>query len=77
MVIEQKHHLYIRLIRPEGGLWRPVEGVKVSETDYRVVSDISDPENQTWEFNTGDVVRCQNHVFADGATGLIAVEKIR
>lgn len=76
MAIEQKHHLYVKLLKPVGGLWRPVEGVKIDPGVFRIVSEMSDPENQEWEFVTGDTVRCNTHVFTDGSAGLVAVEKI-
>ena len=77
MAIEQKHHLYVKLEQPPGGLWRPVEGVRVAANEFRIVSERSDPETQTWSFNAGDTVRCENHVFTDGSTGLVAVEKVK
>lgn len=75
MGIEQRHNIYVRLLSEPTEVWRPVEGVSRSEDRYQIVSVNADPEGQTWEFVTGEVVRCEAHGFLDGSQGMVAVEK--
>jgi hypothetical protein len=46
----------------------------LSEHVYRIVSVNHDPEDEEWQFQTGDIVRCRTRVFSGGETGLVAVE---
>ena len=76
MNVEQRHNIYVLLVNEPTEIWRPVEGVARGEHVYQIVSENSDPEGQTWQFVTGDTVRCELHTFMDGAKGWVAVEKV-
>jgi hypothetical protein len=54
--------------------WRPVSAAHLRDDIYRIVEQPSGGEH--WEFSSGEVVRCRQHTFADGQTGLVCYEKI-
>ena len=66
--------IYIYLKNEGTDVWRPVEAESVSGDVYRIVSINADPEDEHWEFGTGELVRCESRVFSGGKTGLVAVE---
>jgi hypothetical protein len=70
----KKIEIFVQL--PEEGteVWRPVQAVKFSNGLYKIISTGESDEN--WEFNTGQIVKCTNKTFADGKSGLVAIEKV-
>jgi hypothetical protein len=53
-------------------VWRPVQAKELSGGRYRIVTANSDPEDERWAFNTGDVVVCEMREL-EGQAALIAV----
>ncbi|HLM59216.1 MAG TPA: hypothetical protein VK308_00290 [Pyrinomonadaceae bacterium] len=56
-------------------VWSPVDAVPEHDDCYRIVTVNDDPEHWYPQFDFGDVVRCENHTFAEGEFGLVAREK--
>jgi hypothetical protein len=70
-----KSTIYISL-RDEGtDVWRPVSAEQVHDDVYRITGTRTD-DTETWEFATGDVVRCREQRFATGERGLVAYERV-
>ena len=66
--------IYISL-RDEGtDAWRPVSAERVHDDVYRITGTRAD-DTETWEFSTGDMVRCREQRFATGERGLVAYER--
>ena len=66
----------IFVFMPEEGVdvWRPVDAEAVGPCLFRIVSPDPDPEDEVWEFKSGDVVRCEERALAGGRR-LVAVSK--
>lgn len=50
--------VYIYLLDEGVDVWRPVEAEAVKNDLYRIISNNPDPEDEKWQFSTGDVVHC-------------------
>jgi hypothetical protein len=59
--MKDKDHfqIYVYLLNEGVDVWRPVDAVQVNENVYRIVARNPDPEDEQWEFNFGDLVRCK------------------
>ena len=68
--------IYVYLPDEAVDVWRPVEAERVDEALYRIISENPDPEDERWEFATGEIVRCVPKVFSDGEGHLVAVERV-
>jgi hypothetical protein len=68
--------IYIALLDEGSPVWRPAKAIPLEDGIYRITSENGDPEDELWEFVTGDAVRCTRRVFSDGATRLVAIEKV-
>jgi hypothetical protein len=68
----QPSEVFVRLLDEGTDAFRPVPAVLVKEALYRLGGAV--PEDESWEFLPGTTVRCHQHRFADGTTGLLAVE---
>ena len=68
--------IYVYLPDEAVDVWRPVEAERVDEDSYRIVSENPDPDDERWEFSTGEIVRCVPKVFSGGERGLVAVERV-
>jgi len=68
--------IYVYLLNEGTPCWRPVEAVTVEGDTYRILSTNADSEDEEWEFNTGDLVRCEHKSFSGGEEGLVAVERL-
>ncbi len=53
---------------PDEGVdtWRPVQAEPLGKRRFRILSEKEDPEDETWEFDAGDVVRCKKKTLLDG-----------
>jgi hypothetical protein len=69
-----KTKIFVYMLNEGTDVWRPVEAEKENEF-FRILT-VRDIEDEEWEFNTGDLVRCENKIFQSGITGLVAVQKI-
>jgi len=69
--------IYVYLLGEGVDVWRPVDAVRVGESLYRITSDCSDQRfaEESWQFVTGDVVRCTRRELAEGEL-LVAVERV-
>ncbi len=65
-----------RLLDEGTDVWRPVEAIREKADSYRIVSENADVEGQQWEFRSGELVRCEEHTFADGTKALVAMAKV-
>ena len=60
-------------------VWRPVQARSLGHGRFRIVSENRNPEDEKWQFTSGDVVRCEMEDLMDGtasAANLVAVEKV-
>jgi hypothetical protein len=71
---KERSTIYVSLVNEGTDVWRPVSAEQLREHVYRIVSVNHDPEDEEWQFQTGDIVRCRTQVFSGGETGLVAVE---
>jgi len=68
--------IYVSLLNEGSPTCRPVLAAHESDDVYRIIGVNEDPDDEEWEFCTGDRVRCTLHKFGDGrTTGLLAYEK--
>jgi hypothetical protein len=57
--------------------WYPVRAVHRHANCYQVLESCSVAYSyrESWQFENGDIVRCESHEFHEGETGLIALAK--
>ena len=70
--------IYVRLLDEGVDVWRPVRAETLAEGQYRIISGNTNPENEKWEFGTGDVVHCVEKELMDGTKSnlrIVAVSK--
>ena len=54
--------------------WRPVDAEYLGNELYRIVGE--KPEEETWAFSVGDVVKCKMKMFQGDRAQLVAHEKV-
>ena len=72
--------IYVRLLDEGVDVWRPVSAEILGKERYRIISEPSDPEDEKWEFQSGDVVQCIQKELMDGTepiSHLVAVSKVQ
>ena len=67
--------IYVYLLDENIDTWRPVEAEHLGGDRYRITSVNASPEDEHWQFNNGDVVRCSNRVLLAGLA-VVAYERI-
>lgn len=55
-------------------MWRPTKASKNANGSYTIASYEIMPIDEEWEFIPGQKVRCKQHTFSCGTSGLIAYE---
>ena len=65
----------VALLEEGTDVWRTVVAERVGPALFRLIGPV--PEGESWEFLPGEVVRCEERVFAGGLRGLVAVESSR
>ena len=76
--LKRTQTIYIRLLDEGVDVWRPVRAETLRGERYRIISENTDPEDEKWEFKTGDVVHCVEKELMDGTKSisrLVAVSK--
>jgi hypothetical protein len=74
--INNNIEIYVYLLGEGTDVWRPVQAKKLSDKLFRIVSQNTDPENEKWQFSTGDIVKCEERILSNSKKCLVAVEKI-
>lgn len=75
--MENLTQIYMPLSGEAVDVWRLVNAVHEWGDVYRIVSPNPDPEEECWQFRSGDIVRCEQHTFAGGEVGLVASIKLQ
>jgi hypothetical protein len=65
--------IYVALLNEGTAVWRPVAAEALGSGLYRIVSPDPDPNNEVWEYKSGQVVRCIRQTLSGGEV-LVAVE---
>lgn len=77
---ERTHGDYdLRLLARRGAdVWRPVDAELVRPGVYRIVGTNADPETEHWQFQTGELARCEEKMLSDNRPHrcLVAVERV-
>lgn len=55
--------IYVFMPEEAVDTWRPVDAENVGAGIYLIVSADPDPEDEVWEFKSGDLVRCEERRF--------------
>ena len=71
--MQERVTILVELLDEGVKCWRPVSAEHLSENIYRIVDTV--PEGETWLFQPGEVVRCEQREFSDGF-GLTAYESV-
>ncbi len=74
----EEETIYVYLLEEGTDVWRPVRAVKVQDDWYRILAANPDPNDEEWQFTTGDVVRCEMQLRSNGMESqevLVTVEK--
>jgi hypothetical protein len=66
--------IYVSLLKEGTDCWRPVKAELVAEGLFRIAE--SQPEDEQWEFQPSQLVRCRERTFQDG-NGLVAFQEIQ
>ena len=67
--------IYIYLLDEGTDVWRPVSAEQIGDKIYRITGSPPD-DTETWQFFTGDIVRCREQTFASGERRLVAYERV-
>ncbi len=70
---ETSREIYVALLDEGTGVWRPVEAVAIGNQDYRIITANSNPDDEHWEFATGEIVHCQEKMMSGGSIVLVAI----
>jgi hypothetical protein len=65
--------IYVALLDEGTDCWRPVQAERISDSEFVLHGSVS--EDERWEFQPGDHVRCVSRTFSNGQRALVAVEK--
>lgn len=69
--------IYVALIGEGTNVWRPVEAELLGENRYRIISKNNSPEDEQWEFQTNDIVHCEQRVLsASASVHRVAVRRV-
>jgi hypothetical protein len=73
---EKTVEIYMPLLDEGVDVWRPVNAVHIEKNMYKIISINEDPDDEHWQFPTGDIVYCREIKFEDGNIGLVAINKM-
>ena len=71
--------IYVYLPEERVDVWAPVNAEQVAGDVYRIIGKIVVQDNNIYEFNKGDLVRCRTQTLVEGITPheqLVAFERV-
>ncbi len=68
-------NIYVYLEDEGTDVWRPVLAIPLGNDCYKILSEHEDPEDEHWQFLTGETVRCCMKELYEGPA-LVAIEKV-
>ena len=66
--------IYVALLEEAVDVWRPVMAKPIGGEIFLLLGEV--PPEEIWQFTPGTHVRCKEHIFEGGESGLVAVEAI-
>jgi len=66
--------IYVYLVGEGVDVWRAVAAESLGQSLYRILPAEDKEATEVWEFQPGDIVRCEQMSFSEGE-GLVAVSK--
>jgi hypothetical protein len=72
--MNEQRTIYVRLLDEGTDVFRPVRAEQIEIDVFKIVAENSAPEDEKWEFSTGQRVRCKEHTTPEGKPILIACE---
>tara|TARA_R110000868_G_C10880914_1_gene762953 strand:+ start:1421 stop:1645 length:225 start_codon:yes stop_codon:yes gene_type:complete len=66
--------IFVPLLEEGTEVWRPVKAESLNNDLFKIIS--INESDETWEFTTGQTVKCITKTFADGKSGLVAIERV-
>jgi hypothetical protein len=73
--VKEELSVYVALLDEGVDVWRPVAAQHVHGDEYELCGTV--PDEEVWQFQPGEVVRCETRRFSDGTSGLVAVGRAR
>lgn len=73
---EKQVQIFVALLGEGVDVWRPVNAIAKENGIYQIISENRAPDDEHWEFTTGDLVRCVEKQFSESPSGLVAVAKV-
>ena len=70
MLEQNTVRIYVKLVDEGADVWRPVDADHLGGDEYQILSERTN-KNETWQFDTDDVVRCRTRLL-DGESCLVA-----
>jgi len=67
--------IHVRLLNENVDVWRPVRAMRVRDDIYRILNQPYDVSIESWEFEPGDEVQCEETETASGQR-LAAINKV-
>lgn len=68
--------IFVGLMDEGVEVWRPVQARPLDHGHFRIIGVDADTSEETWQFPVGAIVKCVNKKFADGTSGMSAVEQV-
>lgn len=68
--------IFVALLNEGVDAWRPVQARPLDRGQFRIIGVEADTSDETWQFPAGAIVKCENKQFADGTSGMTAVEQV-
>jgi hypothetical protein len=68
--------IFVALLNEGVDVWRPVQARPLEHGHFRIIGVDADTSDETWQFPVGAIVKCVNKKFADGTSGMTAVEQV-
>lgn len=65
--MSDRETIYVKIVDEHFDAFRPVSAEQVSPMIYRLLGPV--PDDETWEFQPGELVRCEDRVFTGGNRG--------
>ncbi len=76
--MEDPTTIYVKLLEEGTECWRPVDANRTPGAIFEIISKNPSPDDQQWEFNVGQFVRCEKQRLSGEVSGFhwVAVQEV-
>ncbi len=75
IIKKEEQTIFVLLLNESLAVWKPIKAIEVETNVFKIISKNEDPNDEQWEFNYQEIVKCEEKDLSDETRRLVATAK--